>query len=76
MPLSPEREKALARQGRLVAIVIAVAFSLWLAANVAGRELGLPPEYAFLFDFAALGAFIWAIIVAIRLWRERRSSDS
>ena len=73
MPLTPERDQALARQGRLVAIVIAVAFILWLAGNWVGGQLGLPAKYAFLFDFAALGAFVWAFIVALRIWRERRT---
>lgn len=69
--MTPERDKELARQGRSVAIVIAVAFTLWLIANIVGGPLGIPPEYAFLFDFAALGAMIWAFIVALRIWRER-----
>ena len=70
--MTPERDKQLARQGRLVAIVIAVSFSLWLAVNALGGPLGIPVQYAFLFDFAALGAMAWAFIVALRIWRERR----
>ena len=70
--MTPERDRELARQGRTVAIVIAAAFVLWLLAQEIGRQYGLPVEYAFLFDFAALGAMIWAFIVALRIWRERR----
>ena len=70
--MTPERDKELARQGRTVAIVIAVAFTLWLIINAVGGQLGLPAEYAFLFDFAALGAMTWALIVAVRIRRERK----
>ncbi|MFT6104612.1 MAG: hypothetical protein ACJA1E_001035 [Paracoccaceae bacterium] len=72
MPITPQRDQQLARQGRLVAIVIAAAFLLWIAANWLGGVFGLPVKYAFLFDFAALGAMIWSFIVAYRIWRERR----
>lgn len=71
--MTPERDRELAKQGRLVAIVIAVAFTLWLIINAIGGPLGIPAHYAFLFDFAALGAMLWALIVALRIWRERRS---
>lgn len=70
--MTPERDKELARQGRTVAIVIAVSFSLWLLINAVGGSLGIPPEYAFLADFAALGAMAWALIVALRIRKERR----
>lgn len=70
--MTPERDKQLARQGRTVAIVIAAAFVLWLLAQEVGRQYGLPSHYVFLFDFATLGAMAWALIVALRIWRERR----
>lgn len=72
MAVTPKRDKELARQGRLVSIVIAVSFTLWLIVNAVGGPLGIPVQYAFLFDFAALGAMLWALIVALRIWRERR----
>jgi hypothetical protein len=70
--VTPERDRELSRQSRTVAIVIAAAVLLWLMAQEIGRQYGLPAEYAFLFDFAALGAMAWAFIVAFRIWRERR----
>ena len=70
--MTPERDKELARQGRTVAIVIAVAVLLWLLLNEIGRQYNWPVEYALLFDFAALGAMLWALIVALRIWRARR----
>ena len=59
------------KQGRLVAVVIAAAMLLWLGAQWIGGALGLPARFAFLFDFAALAAFIWAMIVAVQIWRNR-----
>lgn len=70
-----DREREAARQGRQAAIVIAAAAVLWLGAQWLGRSLGLAPRYAFLFDFAALAAFAWALIVAWRLWRARRDDE-
>ena len=69
-----DRDKALARQARLAALVIAGTMVLWLGAQWIGGEMGLAPRFVFLFDFAALAAFIWAFAVAYRIWRERRSN--
>ena len=67
-------DKARARQGRTVALVIAIAMLLWLLGQWLGRQLGLPDRYAFLFDFAAIAAFLWALIVAIGIWRKRQDT--
>ena len=56
----------------MVALVVAATMVLWLAAQWIGGELGLPVRYVFLFDLAALGAFIWALVVTYQLWRKRR----
>lgn len=69
------REKELARTGRIVSIVIAGTMILWMAAQWIGREIGLPAEYAYLFDLFALAGFLWAIIVTFQLWRKRREND-
>ncbi|MBY6090142.1 DUF5337 domain-containing protein [Maritimibacter alkaliphilus] len=68
------QEAALARKGRVVSIVIAVTMLLWIAAQWLGPALGLPGRYAFLFDFAAIAALIWAIVVAMQIWRARRDN--
>ena len=60
------------RKARLVALVIAGAMLLWLGAQVLGSRLGLDPRYAFLFDFAAIAALIWALVVTWQIWRQRR----
>ena len=47
---------------------------LWLGAQFAGGQMGLPVKYVFLFDFAALAAFFWALVVAWQMW-QMRSAD-
>ena len=55
----------------MLALVIAGVTLLWLLAQLAGPALGLPGNYALLFDLAAMAAYVWAFIVALRLWRTR-----
>lgn len=74
MPLDAEQERALARQGRLVAVVIAGTMLLWLVAQALAPRLGLDGRYAILIDLAALAGFLWALIVTYRIWRRRRES--
>lgn len=68
----PSHDKALARQARTVSIVIAGTMVLWMAAQWLGGELGLSSRFVFLFDFAALAGFLWALIVTVQIWRKRR----
>ncbi len=76
MPTEPNGDElALARRGRLVALVVAVTMLMWMGAQWVGGELGLQARYVFLFDLAALGAFIWALFVTYRIWRIRRGSQ-
>jgi len=73
--MTPEQiatEQALARKGRVAALVIAGAMLIWLAAQWIGPQLGLAGRYALLVDFAALAAFVWAFIVALQIRRARR----
>lgn len=66
----PGREDmALARDARLVAVVIAATMMLWLGAQWLGGRAGWDSRYAFLFDLAALAAFIWALVATWRIWR-------
>lgn len=65
--------RALGRQGRIVALVIALTMILWLVAQSAGAWLGLPGRYAFLVDLFALAGFLWALIVTWQIWRKRRN---
>jgi hypothetical protein len=70
--MSRDEELALARQGRNAGLVIAVAMSAWVALQWIGPWMGWDGRYAFLFDFAALAAFVWSLVVAVRIWRRRR----
>jgi hypothetical protein len=69
-PTEEERDH-LAVQARLAAIVIAAAGVIWVLGNLLGGQLNWAPRYAFLLDFAAAAAFVWALIVAWRVWRRR-----
>jgi hypothetical protein len=67
-----DRDLRLARKARLAALVIVVTMLGWMAAQWLGGRLGLEARYAFLFDFAALAAFVWALAVTWQIWRARR----
>ncbi|WP_299962411.1 DUF5337 domain-containing protein [uncultured Roseobacter sp.] len=67
------RDLELAARGRLVSLVIAGTMVLWLLALWVAPMLGLPGRYAFLFDFAALAALVWALVVALQIRRARKS---
>lgn len=70
--LASARDRALAGQARLAAVVMAGTMLLWMGAQVLGGQFGLEPRWAFLFDFAALAAFFFALVVTFRVWRQRR----
>ena len=63
------------RQARAAAAVILAAMVLWVSLTWVGGKLGWPYRYAFLLDFAALAAFLWAFIVVLSAWlRSRRGA--
>ena len=70
--MSPEEDRQLAKTARMVAIVIAVTMLAWIGAQWLGPRMGLAGRYAFLFDLAALAAFVWALVVTFQIWRKRR----
>ena len=61
-----------AAQARLVAIVLAATMVLWMGAQWLGGQLGWETRLVFLFDFAALAAFLWAMVVTYQIWRGRQ----
>jgi uncharacterized membrane protein len=63
---TPE-ELILAGQARLVAVVLMAAMVLWVGGQWLGGYLGWEARFAFLIDFAALAAFIWALVVTFRI---------
>lgn len=60
-----------AAQLRLAALVMAATGVLWLAANWSGQRYGWPSKYAFLADLAAMGGFVWSLLVTWRIWRRK-----
>lgn len=73
--MSKPSDSDLARKGRTVALVIAATILIWLAAQWVGGQLAWPVRYVFLFDFAAIGALIWALVVSFQIWRARRDNQ-
>ena len=72
--MSSDKDIQLARQSRMVAVVIAVIVLVWLGANWIGPAIGLPGRYAILFDLLALAGFVWVMFVTYQIWRKRRQS--
>lgn len=70
--MKTEPDLRTARKARMVAAVMAATMLLWLGAQWLGGTLGLAPRWAFLFDFAALAAFFWSLVVVYQIWRARR----
>lgn len=69
-------DMAMARQARLVAVVFIVTMVVWMGAQWLGARLGWEARFAFLFDLAALAAFVWGLIVTYQIWRKRQSQGS
>ncbi|OAN93143.1 DUF5337 domain-containing protein [Sulfitobacter geojensis] len=68
-----QNDKALAKKGQTVGLVIAITMVLWLIANLAGPQLGLPGRYALLIDFAALAALFWSMVLIWQMWQARQA---
>lgn len=71
---NPE-DMRLAKEARLVAVVIALTMILWLGAQWLGGKAGWETRFVFLFDLAALAAFIWALVVTWRIWRRQKRPE-
>lgn len=67
-------EEALARKGRMVALVIAGSMLFWILAQWIGPELGMPGRFALLIDFAVLAALVWSMVVTYQIWRARQDT--
>lgn len=68
----PAADRANARQIRLAAGVLAAAMVAWMGLQWLGARWGWQARYAFLIDFAAIGAIVWSLLVTWRIWRRRR----
>ncbi len=71
-PPDPEQDQHLSRQARLVAFVIAGTAVLWIGVQWLGGTLGWETRFVFLFDFAAIAAFIWAMVMTYQIWRKHQ----
>lgn len=69
-----ETDEAIARQGRVAALVIAGSVGLWIAAQAAASSLGLTHRHLLLVDFATLAALFWALVNVYQMWRKRRAT--
>lgn len=74
MKQAPDQDKAVAKQGRITALVIAGTTVLWLVGQWLGPRLGLDARYVFLFDLAALAGYFWALVTIYQIWRKRQNS--
>ncbi len=66
-------DKSTERQGRIIAITIAVAGVLAIAAPWITSVLGLAPKFEILLYLISLAAFIWSLVVTWKLWQKTRS---
>jgi hypothetical protein len=73
--MSAEQDRSTARQARLAAIVMAATMVLWLGLQWLGGKFDWQARWVFLFDFAALAAFFWALVVVFQIWRKRRDEQ-
>ena len=66
---TPETQK----EGRTIAITIAIAGLLSILAPGIVDTLGLEPRYEILIYLFSLAAFVWALVVTWKLWQKTRS---
>jgi MFS family permease len=67
-----DRDRLLARRGRMVALVIAGAGLAAILAPYIVSVTGLAARFEFLIYLAAMAAFLWAFVVTWQIWRARR----
>jgi len=67
-----QTERAMARKGRTVALVIAATMVIWLVGTTLVPYMGWPARFVFLFDMAAIAAFIWVFVVIWQIWQLRQ----
>lgn len=70
--MTQQSDEQLAKTGRTVALVIAGAALLSIFAPLIARSLGLAPRFEMLLYLISLGAFIWSLVVTVKLWQKTR----
>lgn len=73
--MNAEREKAFARKGRIIALVIAAGGVSAMLAPWIVTVLGLERRYEMLIYFGSLAAFVWAMVNIFQLWRMRQDNQ-
>ncbi len=71
-PRPDPADLARARKSRTVGLVLAGTMVLWMGAQWLGGRMGWETRFVFLFDLAAIAAFLWALVVTYQIWRGRR----
>lgn len=67
-----ERDRKVARRGRIAALVIAAGGLLALVAPAVPSWLGVAQHYEILMYLIALAAFVWALVETWTIWQIRR----
>ncbi|MDU8929037.1 DUF5337 domain-containing protein [Alisedimentitalea sp. MJ-SS2] len=73
--MSEQSQAALARKGRVAALVIACTAALWVLAVFIGGKIGLSQRWLVLIDLFALVGFVLAIVMIWQIWRARRNIE-
>ncbi|SER54895.1 hypothetical protein SAMN04490244_101450 [Tranquillimonas rosea] len=73
--MADDEDMILARRAKLVALVMVGTMFAWIGLNWLGTGLGWPARWLFLFDLAALAAFVWSLAVTYQIWRRRRDKQ-
>ena len=60
------------KQGRLIALIIAVSVLFWSVLQGAAPSLGISARYMLLIDFFTLAVLAWAMISLYKIFRSRR----
>jgi threonine/homoserine/homoserine lactone efflux protein len=68
----PDHDRALSRQGRRAALLMAGTAVFWILATAIGAEYGWPTRVRALADLVALAGFGLALWLTFRLWRQRQ----
>ena len=76
MTRSREKDTALARSGRLAAIVMVATGLFWMATTWMGSQMGLSMRTRALFDLMALAGFGYALWLTWRTWRMRQDDSN
>ena len=61
-----------ARQGRIAAVVIALAGVLAMLAPWIVAVTGLAPKFEILMYLISMAAFIWSLVVTLKIWQKTR----